>query len=450
MITARKTFLAIFLFLLLTTAVLSLVLPILLPPGSPPSAFYQSIPFRLVVLLSLLLIVTWVWTYLSNRALIVERSARVLRQQVGQVFEERFVVKNRSRLGVLWLEVLDESPIPGKEGSRVLSNLGGRRERSYVTRTILIRRGAFRLGPTKLRSGDPFGLFSYTKIFPEKNTLLVLPMMVDIERFPAPAGFLPGGRALRQRTPEVTPYAASVREYAPGDPLNRIHWKTTARRDQFMVKEFEQDPLADVWVFVDAQADVNIGGDEESLQQKEKDPFWIWTKRTKVTLPAETFEYAVSTAASIANYFIRHGRAVGMASAGRGLAVLQAERGERQLSKILETLAFIKCDGKLPLLGLVEGQAPHLSRGSTVVLITASSQTDVEVAVDELMRRDIRPIVVLIEPSSFGGRVNSELLFERIRSTGIPVCRISYGDDLSVALGTCLSPLGLGNRTDLD
>lgn len=446
MITVRKTFLVVFLFLLITTAVLSFVVPILLPPGSSPEAFYRTIPFRLVVLLSLLLIVTWVWTYLSNRALTVKRLARVLRQQVGQVFEERFIVNNPSRFGALWLEVVDESPIPGKEGSRVLSNLGGRSERSYVTRTILARRGAFRLGPTLLRTGDPFGLFTYTKEFPETNILLVLPMMVDIERFPAPAGFLPGGRALRQRTPEVTPYAASVREYAPGDPLNRIHWKTTARRDQFMVKEFEQDPLADIWVFVDAHEDVNVGSDEETLELKDRDPFWIWTKKTKVSLPAETFEYAVSAAASIANYFIRHGRAVGLASAGRGLAVLQAERSERQLNKILETLAFIKCEGELPLLGLVEAQAPHLSRGSTVVMVTASGQPGVEAAADELMRRDIRPIVVLIEPSSFGGRANSNELFERIRMSGMPVCRISYGDDLSVALEACISPLGMGNR----
>ncbi|HZW02612.1 MAG TPA: DUF58 domain-containing protein, partial [Anaerolineaceae bacterium] len=252
MITVRKTFLGVLLFLLITTLVLSVVLPAMLPAGSSPEAFYRSVPFKLVILFSLLVIVTWGWTYLSNRALTVKRSARVLRQQVGQVFEERFEVFNASHLGVLWLEVVDESPIPKKQGSRVLSNLGGRRGRSYVTRTLLTRRGAFHLGPTLLRSGDPFGMFSYIKVFPEENTLLVLPMVVDIERFPAPAGFLPGGRALRQRTAEVTPYAASVREYAPGDPLNRIHWKTTARRDQFMVKEFEQDPLADIWVFVDA------------------------------------------------------------------------------------------------------------------------------------------------------------------------------------------------------
>lgn len=446
MIRIRRTFVAVFFFLLITTAVLTFVLPNLLPAGSSPEAYYRTIPFRLVVLLGLLLIVTWVWTYLSSRKLTVRRFARVLRQQVGQVFEERFIINNPSRFGALWVEVVDESPIPGKEGSRVLSNVIGRSERSYVTRTILTRRGAFRLGPTLLRTGDPFGLFSYTKEFTNDTTLLVLPMIFELERFPTLAGFLPGGRALRQRTPEVTPYAASVREYAPGDPLNRIHWKTTARRDQFMVKEFEQDPLADIWIFVDAHEDVNVGGDEEILELKDRDPFWIWTKKLKVNLPAETFEYAVSAAASIANYFIRAGRAVGLASAGRGLAVLQAERGERQLSKILETLAFVKSDGKLPLLGLVTAQAPHLARGSTVVLITASSQPGVEAAVDELMRRDIRPIVVLIEPSSFGGRANSNELFERIRMSGTPACKISYGDDLSAALDASVFPLGPGNR----
>jgi uncharacterized protein (DUF58 family) len=390
-----------------------------------------------VVLLSLLLVVSFAWTYFSSRSLTVKRTARVLRQQVGQVFEERFIINNPSLFGVLWVEVVDESPIPNKQGSRVLSNLGRKQEISYITRTVLTRRGAFQLGPTIVRSGDPFGMFHYSREFDEENTLLVLPMVVEIQRFPAPAGFLPGGRVLRTRTTEVTPYAASVREYAPGDPLNRIHWKSTARRDQLMVKEFEQDPLADIWVFVDAQEAVNLAEPVPENTPKEQDPFWVWTNRPKVGLPNETFEYAVTIAASVANYYIEQGRSVGLAAAGRSLAVLQPERGERQLGKILETLAFLKSEGRLPLAGLVEAQAPHLQRGSTVVLVTPSVQTSVELAVDELYRRDIRPVVVLIDPSTFGGRMPSDELHSKLRASSVPVCKVACGDPLDQVLGSC-------------
>jgi uncharacterized protein (DUF58 family) len=67
-------------------------------------------------------------------------------------------------------------------------------------------------------------------------------MMFNIHSFPLPSGLLSGGEALRRRTHQITPNAAGVRDYAPGDPLNRIHWISTARRRRLMVKEFELDP----------------------------------------------------------------------------------------------------------------------------------------------------------------------------------------------------------------
>jgi hypothetical protein len=53
--------------------------------------------------------------------------------------------------------------------------------------------------------------------------------MVDFQFFLAPFGILPGGHALREKTLEVTPYAAGVREYVPGDPLKRIHWPSSEK-----------------------------------------------------------------------------------------------------------------------------------------------------------------------------------------------------------------------------
>ncbi|MFZ6018308.1 MAG: DUF58 domain-containing protein, partial [Chloroflexota bacterium] len=210
--------------------------------------------YRIIYLLLALLAIAFLWAVLALRGLTATRSARVLRLPVGQIFEERFEVRNESWYGRLWIEVKDLSPLPEKQGSRVISGIGPHQLRSYFSRTLLIQRGAFRLGPTVLISGDPFGFFAVNKVIPSEKTLLVFPYMVNLQKFPEPGGELPGGRALRRKSLEVTPYAAGVREYAPGDPLNRIHWKTTARKDRLMVKEFEQDPQADVWLLLDAQA----------------------------------------------------------------------------------------------------------------------------------------------------------------------------------------------------
>lgn len=394
--------------------------------------------YRIGYLLIFVGLVSLIWTAISLHGIEIRRSSRVHRQQVGQIFEERFEIINQSRLGRLWLEIRDQSDVPANRGSKVVANIGSRQYRSYYSRTLLTQRGAFTLGPTVISSGDPFGLFAKQTSFRSEKSLVVLPYIVNLQNFPSPPGRLPGGRALRRKSLEVTPYAAGVREYAPGDPLSRIHWRTTARKDKLMVKEFEQDPQADVWILLDALQGVHLSLPYDPLTDQKQEQFWVLPHRIDIPLPPDTFEYSVSAAASIANFYIHEGRSVGFASDGHHLNIIPAERGERQLGKILETCAFIKPAGKVPLLGIIEGQANQIVRGSTVVLVTASSSENLVLAVDILLRRDLRPIVILIDPGSFGAAVDSLSLAERIRQYGVPVSLIRKDDPLQTALENSL------------
>ncbi|GAP14733.1 uncharacterized conserved protein [Longilinea arvoryzae] len=395
---------------------------------TPQSVVYQ----RLAVLIGLVLVVCWLWAVFSIRRVTIRRVARVFRMQLGQLFEERFEITNQSHWARIWFELKDASELPGNSGSRVLSMIGPGRSRSYIARTLLTHRGAFDLGPTIVSSGDPFGLFLYRTTFQSTKKLEVLPYFVELNHFYTPVGLLAGGQALRKKTVEVTPYAAGIREYAPGDSLNRIHWKSTARRDQLMVKEFEQDPQADIWIFLDGLKTIHSG--TLTATKDENDPFWLWNARHHVTIPPHTFEYAVSAAASIAAYFIQQGRSVGFAAAGHAFAVLQASRGERQLSKILEMLAFIDCEGQLPLEALVQSQASQLMRGSSVILITTKASSSILLAIEELQRRGTRPIVVLVDSATFGGSAPAQDPALELASRGVPMKLIKLGDDLKAAL----------------
>jgi len=392
--------------------------------------------YRLSYLWGFLLSGSWVMSWISLRGVKVQRVARSLRSQVGQVFEERFEIQNTGRLPRLWIEVRDESSLPGSRGSHVLTLVGGREGRTYLARTRLVQRGVFPLGPTALGSGDLFGLFPVSRTFPNQDSLLVYPILYEVRTFPNPPGLLPGGEALRRRTPQITPNAAGVREYAPGDPLNRIHWLSTARRNRLMVKEFELDPLADVWIFLDAARSVHAS---KPLLSTEYDPQDIWKPRSKFNLPQSTEEYAVSAAASLARFYLQRGRAVGLAFSGQLLNVLPSDRGGRQLGKILEALALLRAEGTLPLQGLIEAQARYLPRGSTVVLVTpATSETLIQIT-DLLLRRGLRPVVVLIDSATFGGYFSSAHLEKSLSILGVPVCNLRYGDDLSEVLSSATS-----------
>ena len=398
---------------------------------------------RLSYIWGLLLVGSWIWSILALHGVQVRRETHTHRAQVGQILEERFVVQIRSRLPRLWIEVWDQSTVPGSRGSRLLTLLKGRQRRSYLVRTQLVKRGVFSLGPTVLASGDPFGLFLVRRDLPSLGSLLVYPLMAEVRTFPSPQGVLSGGEAIRRRTHQITPNAAGVRDYTPGDSLSRIHWVSTARRDRLMVKEFELDPLAEVWIFVDAakrvQSELPYASPTLTVD--------AFTRiSTEVLLPPSTEEYAASIAASLGRYFLRQGRAVGLMSCGAMEVpyVLPPDRGGRQLGKILEAMALLRTDGEVSISALVMTQARYLPRGSTVILITPSTEEDVVVAVDFLLRLGLRPVAVLLDAASFGGPPGTETLARAIAALGVPVYQVANGADLGTALGAESGMVGVG------
>ena len=393
--------------------------------------------YRLAYLWLFLYIGSWLLSRFSLRGVELRRTARSQRSQVGQIFEERFEVHNSGRLPRLWLEVRDNSPLPGSRGSQVLSLIGPSESRSYLVRTRLMQRGVFPLGGTVLASGDLFGLFPVSRNYSAQDLLLVYPMMVDVEAFPSPMGWLSGGEALRRRTQQITANASGVREYQPGDPLNRIHWLSTARRSRFMVKEFELDPMAEVWIFVDAYRYVHASLPQPEIALDERE---LWRPSVKIPLPPSTEEYSVSIAASLARYYLQRGRVVGLVSAGQNLQVLSGERGGRQLGKILESLALLKADGKLTLESLVQAEIQAIPRSSTVVLITPASGDGVALTAEFLTRRGMRPVVVLLDANTFGGVSGAARVENELKIMGVPVCRIAHGDDLTARLSDQSQP----------
>jgi uncharacterized protein (DUF58 family) len=391
----------------------------------------EGIYFRLIYIWAVLLVVSWLWSWHILKGVKMVRKVRSTRAQVGQIMEEKIELDNPGRLPRLWLVINDQSSLPDSTGSRLFPLVEPRRGRTYLSRTRLLQRGVFPLGPTSLESGDPFGLFPVERVYPASDSLLVYPLLVDIYDFPNLAGVLPGGEALRRRTPQVTPNAAGIREYAPGDSLNRIHWISTARRNRLMTKEFELDPQAEVWIFLDA-AKSGQASLPYTWPRKTKED--LWKHKFEFTLPPSTEEYGVSVAASLARYFLRLGRSVGFVSSGQSFTMIPPDRGGRQLGKILESLALLRAKGSLPIWGLVDIQAQHLARGSTIVLITHSVEQDVILATDLLARRGLRPIVVLIDAGSFNGPEGTNEIAEGLQFMRIPLRVVRRDDDLSSAL----------------
>ncbi len=393
----------------------------------------RELAYTVAYLITAVIVLSFLWAWTGIRWVQVRRYTRAYRSQVGQFAEERFEVENRSRFTKLWLEVHDLSDLPGHHASRVINSLGGKRRQRWLVRTLCQRRGRFTLGPIVLASGDLLGLFRLERVLPATAALTVYPATIALPGFAPPVGELPGGDAMRQRIHHVTTNVLGVREYQPGDPLNRIHWPSTARTGRLIAKEFELDPTADVWIFLDMDQAVHVG----TLEFPELDlqaPAVLWRNVPRVTLAPSTEEYGVTIAASVARHFLVHNRAVGFVTHTQRREIVQADRGERQLLRILETLAVIEARGRIPFADVLAMEGRHLHRNTTLVAITPSVSPEWVLALRELRRRGVRSVAVLLAANTFGPAPSWQETRVLLHANDIPTYVVRRGDQIEVAL----------------
>jgi uncharacterized protein (DUF58 family) len=296
---------------------------------------------------------------------------------VGDRLRVTYTLRNTGRLIKPWLEIHNPTTLPGGLPGRALS-LRGRQERSWLVRTPLVRRGHFRIEPLQIRTGDPFGFFEASASVGQGITLVVYPRIDALPMWHLPPASIEGARARPERTLQTTPLATTVRPYAPGDSMNRIHWRTTARTGEIQVKEFDLEQTADAWIFMDLDAANEAGTGDDS-----------------------TTEVAVRAAASMADKALSENRAVGLTVSAHRMTVVPADRGARQRLKVLQLLAAVEADGRTPLSEALVTGVNRLRRGMTAIVVTSSQDASFVRPLATLRTRGIGAVVVLLDPAQF-------------------------------------------------
>lgn len=387
----------------------------------------RALFFNIAYLFGLLIVMSFIWAWWAVRGFGIGRNTRTRRSQVGRYFKEDFIVRNLGIFPKLWLEVRDFSNLPDHRASHVVPGLGIRGQFNWSAKTLCQVRGEFRLGPMEIATSDPFGFFMPKRQIDATERLIVYPAIVEIETFQLPMGMLSGGEAQRYITQHVTTNAAGVRDYVPGDSINRIHWKSTARRQKLIVKEFELDPMVDIWVFLD----LSLYSLVEDPEIKRTDSGAIISENGD--LPRSTEEYGIVIGASLVDYFVKSERALGFGVYTPHREIFKPERGQRQLTRIMETLAIARSQSQYTLKEMLSLEAHQFTRGTTLVIITASHNPQWVEEAQILQRRGIRPMCVYIDPASFGG-YRSDDVQGYLQLAKIPTIPVHYGDDLHRAL----------------
>jgi uncharacterized protein (DUF58 family) len=274
-------------------------------------------------------------------------------------------------------------------------------------------RGHFRISEARLVIGDHLGLESVSiPVDPAGATVVVYPRLIELQALFSDAGRLGGsGRRLLLRRPAGFDFH-SVREYAQGESLRRVHWPTTARRGQLMVKELEDTPRDTVVVLLDSDPAGACG-----------EP------------PDSSFDDAVRAAGSVLKAYACRGRKAALLTTGTdGAAAAQVSSLAEDFRAVLAVLAAAEPDARSRLPRWLAHEQTRTAQAGELVVVTANLEA---AAVDALLAVASRRLlsVVWIDSASYAGRPTRAAPGPlRLSSLGIPVAVVRRGDDLAAAL----------------
>jgi len=377
-----------------------------------------------------LLIVSRLMVRSWNEGLSATRSCDRETAEIGDKVAVEVTVRNEGKLPVPW--VLLEDLLPGNalnmraprlavKGKRLqLSMIGGGGEIAIRYQITCKMRGYYQLGPLVLESGDLFGLHRRYRVDAAPTFLLVYPRIVPLIGYELASRRPIGDVRMTHRLYEDPTRIAGIRDYEAGDPLNRVHWRATARAGTLQSKLYEPSSLSGATIVLDFH---------EAAWPHSGEPM--------------RSELAVTTAVSLANAVYELGQQVGFVSNGRDAVeriksdesgrvigighefitrqqardepamksegerlqpvAVETRRGVEQLQRIRETLARVELTDGMTFPQLILEATSRLPRDATVIAVLGDVPMDTALALGNLRRRGFAVTAVLIacEPNQF-------------------------------------------------
>jgi uncharacterized protein (DUF58 family) len=303
----------------------------------------------------------------------------------------------------------------------VMVNRRGRLRGSY--RIDGVPRGRYAVESVDAVLEDPFGLERVELKLPAGESLLVYPRLVDLDGLFSDSGAraLEGRRLLLRRPTGFDLH--SVRAYEQGESLRRVHWPSTAKRGQLMVKELEDAPRDETAVLLDADAGAVAG-----------------------VAPDSSFELQVRAAGSLLKSHASRGRRAALIVNSASRPYQRVHSFDGDWLRAFELLAAVEPDGPTPVAAMLADEAGPAGRALELTVVTASLSP---LLVDRLLQRMMSrhaATLVYVERASFAESATGQLdpatagQVLRLQRGGVAVAVLRRGDDLAATLGA--QPVG--------
>jgi uncharacterized protein (DUF58 family) len=240
-------------------------------------------------------------------------------------------------------------------------------------------RGRYDIGPFIIYFFDPFGLFFLKKTFYIYSELYVYPKTFAIRKFPELIkGMLPWFGIETTRASGDEDEFFGVREYKEGDPIKKIHWISTARKNRLIVKQFQRQSFFRATIILNLQKDKNIGEGKERVA-----------------------EYMIKIAASIAKYLIARGVSLEIVAHTGEIIHIPFNKGQEHLEDIMKFLAIAQAESRVGLGEIFEEFSRYIPDYSSLIAIMPDTDWEFLPSMLLLEKRDISIIPFVVMSSTF-------------------------------------------------
>jgi uncharacterized protein (DUF58 family) len=303
----------------------------------------------------------------------------------------------------------------------------GVREIAYRTRGRV--RGRYPVGPLTVRLADPFGMCERDRPVPGTDELIVVPVVEPLAALPL-TEYSPGSDNRPTTLPAAGEDDMCTREYRHGDPMHRVHWRSTARRGELMVRREEHPRQIRATVLIDVRAGAHRGAGPDS-----------------------SVEWVVSACASLTAHLVRRGFAVRVlldrAVAGRAGIPDLIPAGPGAEGPLLDALAVLETGPDAPLRDVSRELARHGGENLLIAILGDLSAEDAE----DLARRRPRgatAVAFLLRPHTWEPEGRPRAATDHtalLRSGGWRTVPVEHGDTLAHAWGEALGGSGTAPAT---
>jgi uncharacterized protein (DUF58 family) len=272
------------------------------------------------------------------------------------------------------------------------------------------KRGVFELRDASVSSSYPIGISTLRSTWKTQPThVTVFPRVYPVIRFPLPPSSARASGELERPSPSVgQELIREVREYRTGDNPRHIHWRSSARHDRLMVKQFDAIATSETWIVLDL--------DPASHDQK-----------------SDSLERAIEIAATLASYLIgkglRCGLAGGLAQDGSPRLLLAPDAGPMHLRAILHALAKVEPGVSADYSAVLVALAGHYRRGQQWILFDHNS------------RRAPPPVFLRGDPAPLWFRFDAASFAEADPDATVPAPPTRLADGFAIARNTDLALL---------